>query len=50
MVFEFQFAEVENAYKPSGKISFLAIPGMLFLGGAIALGGVSSRFGSARSG
>ena len=37
MEFNFQFTEVQNAYKPSGKITFLAIPVMLFFGGAIAL-------------
>jgi hypothetical protein len=36
---EFEFPSVENAYKPSGKISFITIPVMLFLGGMISLVG-----------
>jgi len=40
MEFNFEFAAVENAYKPSGRISFIAIPLMLLFGGAISvLGG-----------
>ena len=38
MKFNFNFPEVENAYKPSGKIGLLSIPLMLLLGGFVALG------------
>lgn len=37
MEFNFNFPEVENAYKPSGRITFLSILLMLLLGGAISL-------------